>query len=124
MGTAHLADHADSEYDGADSRRHVDVDGFLHDGAGGSGQGHAAELLEAAWLDGAGELEVFRSVTLPTIAPTLAVVITTMVINVLKIFDIVYVMTGGNDGTEVIANRMYVEHMLVLTPGVPPSRLS
>jgi len=36
-------------------------------------------------------------------------VITTMVINVLKIFDIVYVMTGGNYGTEVIANRMYVE---------------
>ena len=34
---------------------------------------------------------------------------TTMVINVLKIFDIVYVMTGGNFGTEVIANRMYTE---------------
>jgi alpha-glucoside transport system permease protein len=37
------------------------------------------------------------------------VVITTMVINVLKLFDIVYVMTGGNFGTEVIANRMYNE---------------
>jgi len=37
------------------------------------------------------------------------VVVTTMVINVLKLFDIVYVMTGGNFGTEVIANRMYTE---------------
>ncbi|MDD5370735.1 MAG: hypothetical protein PHQ40_16760, partial [Anaerolineaceae bacterium] len=35
--------------------------------------------------------------------------VTTMVINVLKVFDIVYVMTGGNYGTEVIANRMYTE---------------
>jgi alpha-glucoside transport system permease protein len=35
------------------------------------------------------------------------VVTTTMVINVLKIFDIVFVMTGGNFGTEVIANRMF-----------------
>ena len=35
--------------------------------------------------------------------------ITTMVINVLKIFDIVYVMTGGNYGTEVIANRLYTD---------------
>jgi alpha-glucoside transport system permease protein len=40
---------------------------------------------------------------------TIAVVITTMVINVLKIFDIVYVLTNGNLGTDVIANRMYKE---------------
>lgn len=43
------------------------------------------------------------------IMPTIIVVITTMVINVLKLFDIVYVMTGGNFGTDVIANRMYSE---------------
>ena len=43
------------------------------------------------------------------VVPTITVVVTTMVINVLKIFDIVYVMTGGNYGTEVIANRMYIE---------------
>jgi alpha-glucoside transport system permease protein len=43
----------------------------------------------------------------PLIMPTVTVVITTMVINVLKIFDIVFVMTGGNYGTEVIANRMF-----------------
>jgi len=41
--------------------------------------------------------------------PTLAVVATTMTINVLKVFDIVYVMTNGNYDTEVIANRMYKE---------------
>ena len=60
-------------------------------------------------MDGAGEWQVFWRITIPHILPTLTVVITTMVINVLKIFDIVYVMTGGNYGTEVIANRMYVE---------------
>lgn len=44
---------------------------------------------------------------LPIIMPTILVVTTTMVINVLKIFDIVFVLTGGNFGTEVIANRMF-----------------
>jgi len=68
-----------------------------------------AEILEAARVDGATEWAAFRKITVPVIWPTVTVVITTMVINVLKIFDIVYVMTGGNYGTEVIANRMYVE---------------
>ena len=68
-----------------------------------------AEILEAARVDGATEWKVFWSIMVPIIMPTIAVVITTMVINVLKRFDIVYVMTGGNFGTEVIANRMYGE---------------
>ncbi len=68
-----------------------------------------AEILEAARVDGASEWTVFMSIMVPIIMPTITVVITTMVINVLKIFDIVYVMTGGLYGTEVIANRMYVE---------------
>jgi len=67
------------------------------------------EILEAARVDGATEWRVFWKIMVPIIMPTIAVVITTMVINVLKIFDIVYVMTGGNYGTEVIANRMYGE---------------
>jgi alpha-glucoside transport system permease protein len=67
------------------------------------------EILEAARVDGATEWSVFWKIMVPIIMPTIAVVITTMVINVLKIFDIVYVMTGGNYGTEVIANRMYGE---------------
>jgi alpha-glucoside transport system permease protein len=72
-------------------------------------KGVPGEILEAARVDGASEWFVFWRVMVPIIMPTIAVVITTMVINVLKIFDIVYVMTGGNYGTEVIANRMYGE---------------
>ncbi len=67
------------------------------------------EILEAARVDGASEWKVFASIMVPIIMPTIIVVVTTMVINVLKLFDIVYVMTGGNYGTEVIANRMYTE---------------
>jgi alpha-glucoside transport system permease protein len=65
------------------------------------------EVLEAARVDGANEFQVFFRIMLPIIMPTVVVVTTTMVINVLKIFDIVFVMTGGNFGTEVIANRMF-----------------
>lgn len=68
-----------------------------------------AEIIEAARVDGANELEVFWRIIVPMIGSTIAVVTTTMVINILKVFDIVYVMTNGNFGTEVIANRMYKE---------------
>ncbi len=67
------------------------------------------EIIEAAHIDGATEWATFWRVIVPIIMPTIIVVITTMVINTLKIFDIVYVMTGGNYGTDVIANRMYTE---------------
>lgn len=67
------------------------------------------EILEAARVDGATEWTIFWRILVPMIMPTIVVVLTTMVINVLKIFDIVYVMTGGNFGTEVIANRMITE---------------
>src|SRR6056297_1249684 len=67
------------------------------------------EQIEAAKVDGANEWQVFRFVIFPYMKSTIAVVATTMVVNVLKIFDIVYVMTNGNFGTEVIANRMYKE---------------
>ena len=66
-------------------------------------------MLEAARVDGADELQIFRSIVFPLISPTIAVVTTTMVIFALKAFDIVYVMTNGNYDTEVIANRMYKE---------------
>jgi alpha-glucoside transport system permease protein len=72
-------------------------------------KGVPAEILEAARVDGASEWTIFWRIVMPYILPTVVVVLTTMVINVLKIFDIVYVMTGGNFGTEVIANRMYTE---------------
>jgi alpha-glucoside transport system permease protein len=67
------------------------------------------EILEAARVDGATEWRVFWGIMIPYILPTITVVITTMVINVLKLFDLVYVMTGGNFSTDVIANRMYTE---------------
>ncbi len=72
-------------------------------------KGIPRELLEAARVDGANEWQIFWKIILPLMKPTLAVVATTMIINVLKVFDIVYVMTNGNYGTEVIANRMYKE---------------
>lgn len=72
-------------------------------------KGIPRELLEAARVDGANEWQLFWRVTLPMMKSTIAVVATTMVINVLKVFDIVYVMTNGNLGTEVMANRMYKE---------------
>ncbi|MEA1976314.1 MAG: sugar ABC transporter permease [Chloroflexota bacterium] len=75
------------------------------------------ELLEAARIDGANEFRVFRQITIPLIMPTIIVVVTTMVINVLKLFDLVYVMTGGNFGTDVIANRMYTEMYVNFNPG-------
>jgi alpha-glucoside transport system permease protein len=65
------------------------------------------EVLEAARVDGANEWNMFWRIILPMIWPIVVVVTITMVINILKIFDIVFVMTGGNFGTEVIANRMF-----------------
>jgi alpha-glucoside transport system permease protein len=67
------------------------------------------EIIEASRVDGATEWLVFWGIQVPIILPTIAVVVTTMVINVLKLFDLVYVMTGGNYDTDVIANRMYTE---------------
>ena len=65
------------------------------------------EIIEAARIDGATELQVFRRIIVPTILPTIVVVTTYMVINALKIFDIVFVMgSAESNGTEVIAERM------------------
>jgi alpha-glucoside transport system permease protein len=80
-------------------------------------RGVPEEILEAARVDGANEWMVFWKIMIPQVLPTITVVITTMVINVLKIFDIVYVMTGGNYGTEVIANRLYTEMYKSYQPG-------
>ncbi|MGH2455089.1 MAG: carbohydrate ABC transporter permease [Candidatus Limnocylindria bacterium] len=75
-------------------------------------KGISTELLEAARMDGATELQVFFRIILPLLAPTIAVVATTIVITALKTFDIVYVMTSGNFGTEVIANLFYREKFI------------
>ncbi len=65
------------------------------------------ELHEAARVDGASEAQAFWRVTVPQIRTTIAVVVTTLVITVLKIYDIVKVMTNGEFSTSVIANEMF-----------------
>jgi alpha-glucoside transport system permease protein len=66
-----------------------------------------SELIEAAKVDGASDVQVFWRITLPQIIPTLLVVITTLIVTVMKIFDIVKATTNGAFGTDVLANRMY-----------------
>jgi alpha-glucoside transport system permease protein len=75
------------------------------------------DLLDAARIDGANEWQLFWRIILPLLAPTAAVVATTMVVQVLKVFDIVFVMTNGAYGTEVIANRMYKEMFIFYNYG-------
>ena len=67
------------------------------------------ETLEAARIDGANERQVFFRVVVPQIWGTVVTVFVTTVINVMKIFDVVYVMTGGNFNTNVIAVRFINE---------------
>jgi alpha-glucoside transport system permease protein len=67
------------------------------------------EIIDSARVDGATGWQIFWRVTIPMISSTIAVVTTTMVINVLKIFDLIYVMTAGRYDTNVIANQMYQE---------------
>jgi alpha-glucoside transport system permease protein len=65
------------------------------------------DVVEAARVDGAKGGRMLVYVTLPMIRSTLIVVLTTVMITTLKIFDIVRTMTGGNFGTQVLANEMY-----------------
>ena len=65
------------------------------------------DLLEAARIDGATESQTFWRVTVPQIAPTIGVVVTTLIVTVLKVFDIPKVMTNGNFDTQVLANEMW-----------------
>jgi alpha-glucoside transport system permease protein len=72
-----------------------------------------SSIIEAARIDGASELQVFRWVIVPTIVPTIVVVTTYMVINAMKVFDIVFVIGGAeNIHTEVIAERMLDEFFI------------
>lgn len=72
-------------------------------------KGISTELLEAARMDGANEFQVFFRIIVPLLAPTIAVVGTTIVIVALKTFDIVWVMTGGQFDTDVIGTLFYEE---------------
>ncbi|MEU9996793.1 sugar ABC transporter permease [Streptomyces sp. NPDC050848] len=67
------------------------------------------ELMEAARVDGANEWQVFRRITVPLLAPVLAVVLVTLMINVLKIFDLVFIIAPGSaqDDANVLALQLY-----------------
>ena len=77
-----------------------------------------SELLEAARVDGATTSQIFWKVTLPQISTTIGVVVTTLIVLVMKVFDIVKVMTNGTLGTQVLANNMYREAFSNFNTGV------
>ena len=70
-------------------------------------RGVPEETLEAARIDGAGEVQIFFSIMIPQIMSTIVVVWTTITITVLKVFDIVFAMTNGQWNSEVLANLMF-----------------
>ncbi|MBU1249693.1 MAG: sugar ABC transporter permease [Actinobacteria bacterium] len=72
-------------------------------------KGVPVEIVEASRLDGANPWQTFWNVTVPGIRSTLVVVVTTISIATLKVFDIVRAMTGGNFDTSVVANEMYTQ---------------
>jgi alpha-glucoside transport system permease protein len=74
-------------------------------------KGLPREILDAARVDGAGEVTLFRRITVPLLRPAISVVTVTLIIWALKVFDIIYIMTqGGPRGaSRVMAYTMYVE---------------
>ena len=82
-------------------------------------KGIPAEIMEAARVDGAGEWNIFRRIMFPMLSLPLSVVTIWLFVNVIKVFDIIYVMTGGGPGTSsrVIAFTMYEETFLNGRPG-------
>jgi alpha-glucoside transport system permease protein len=70
-------------------------------------KGVPADLYEAGRIDGANEFQIFRSITVPSIQGTIITVATTVLLATLKVFDIVASMTGGNFGTQVLANVQF-----------------
>lgn len=83
------------------------ITGFCMVIISGSLKAISTEVLEAARIDGANEFQIVRLVVTPLLWPTITVVTTTMVINALKQFDIVYVLTSGAYDTDVIATQMF-----------------
>lgn len=73
-------------------------------------KGIPADLLEAARVDGANEVQIFFRIMIPYIMGTIITVSTTILIFTLKIFDVVIVMTGGQFGTHVIATQFYRQY--------------
>jgi alpha-glucoside transport system permease protein len=74
-------------------------------------KGISSEVLEAARVDGAGETQIFWRIIVPMVSLPISVVAVTLIVNVIKLFDLIYVMTAGGPGTSsrVIAFSMYQE---------------
>ena len=70
-------------------------------------KGVPTDTLEAARIDGANERQIFFRVVVPQVWPTVITVFITVVISVMKVFDIVYVMTNGNFNTNVIGVQFF-----------------
>jgi alpha-glucoside transport system permease protein len=68
------------------------------------------DALEAARMDGANEWQIFRRITVPLLAPVLTVVFVTLVINVMKVFDLVYIIAPGpvQEDATVLATQMWL----------------
>lgn len=72
-------------------------------------KGISSEILEAARVDGATEWQIFWRIVVPILSPTIVVVATTLVIQALKKFDLVWVMTGGRFDTDVVATLFFTQ---------------
>ena len=81
-------------------------------------KGIPEDLLEAGRVDGANEVQIFFRIMVPYIMPTIITVWTTIVIFTLKIFHVVWVMTGGQFGTHVIATQFYRQAFTARNSGV------
>jgi len=81
-------------------------------------KGIPTEILEAARVDGANEWQIFRRIMIPMLSTTIVVVATTLVINALKLFDLVFVLTGGRFETDVIATLFFTQAFVFRDFGV------
>lgn len=80
-------------------------------------KGVPSDIVEASALDGAHGWRLFRNITFPMVKGTFIVVLATGVVGALKLFDIVRTMTGGNFGTNVLANEMYSQTFVQFDQG-------
>lgn len=76
------------------------------------------DIIEAARLDGLKGVGMFRYITVPSVRPALVVVVTTIAMGTLKVFDVVRTMTGGQFGTSVVANEFYTQQFRQANQGL------
>lgn len=81
-------------------------------------KGISTEVLEAARVDGANEWQIFWRIIVPILSPTIVVVLTTLVIQALKNFDLIWVMTGGRFKTDVVATLFFKEAFVIRDFGI------